>query len=112
MGDITAAIVLAVFIAFTTPLLMFALALKIGPSRGHWNQPAPGFKRVPGWMTVVFWLVGILHLVSGVALGSEYGLYVVIVAALMGLFWLLLAHVNILARKLGRTNKVVEQGAK
>jgi hypothetical protein len=76
-------------------LAMLAVALRYGPRRGYWNQPAAALRR-PGRFTFRgMYAVAIVHVVLGVVVaiavpGAGIGMLLVLVAT--ACFYVLCAH--------------------
>lgn len=97
------AAMLAFFVVFG--LVMLAVALRYGPKRGTWNQPAAAYRR-PGRFTFRGMYAGaIIHVVLGIIVliavpGAGIGILLVLVAT--GCFYALCAHSFALASGIQR----------
>lgn len=76
-------------------LAMLGVALRVGPRRGTWNQPAAALARPGRGMFIAMYALALVHVVLGVIAaaavpGAGVGVLVVLVA--MGAFYVLCAH--------------------
>ena len=86
-------------------LAMFAIALRVGPTRGFWNQPAAELRPTGRGVFIALYVVAGLHLLAGllaafVVPGGELAVFVVL--ALTGAFYVACAHSWALAHRLVR----------
>jgi hypothetical protein len=84
---------------------MLGVALRVGPRRGFWNQPAAMLRRPGGRVFVGLYAFAIVHVLLGVGVvllvpGGEVGVLVVLVGA--ALFYVLCAHSWVIAHRLPR----------
>lgn len=108
MAGTTTDIVIAVlmfagFILFA--LAMLGVALRWGPRRGTWNQPAAALVRPGRRMFVSMYLLALLHVALGLVLAIAApggGVAIFLVLLLMGAFYVLCAHSFALAHTVVR----------
>lgn len=98
--DIVIAVLMFVgFILFA--LAMWGIALRVGPRRGFWNQPAAVLRRPGRGVFVAMYVLAAIHVLLGVAVAigasgdGRVGVLVVMVA--MGAFYVACAHCYALA---------------
>lgn len=81
-------------------LAMLGVALRFGPRRGFWNQPAAALRR-PGRVTFVgLYALAAVHVLLGIVAATAVpggGLGVLLVLAAMAAFYVLCAHSYALA---------------
>lgn len=86
------------FVLFS--LAMWALALRYGPRRGYWNQPAAALRR-PGRRTFLsMYAIAALHVIAGIAGAIAVpgaGIGVLLVLVVTAGFYVLCAHSYALA---------------
>ncbi|MCW2973185.1 MAG: hypothetical protein JWN72_1458 [Thermoleophilia bacterium] len=88
-----AAGLLLLFILFA--LGMFVLAVRFGPKRGTWNQPAAKLRRPGRRLTWMLHAVTLLHVVAGIVLAVKVpggGAAVLVVLIAMACFYELCAY--------------------
>lgn len=88
-----AAGLLLLFILFA--LGMFVLALRFGPKRGSWNQPAAKLRPTGRKLAWGLHLVTLLHVVAGIVLAVKVpggGVAVLVVLIVMACFYELCAY--------------------
>ena len=76
-------------------LAMFGVALRFGPRRGSWNQPAAALRAPGRRMSWGLHAVALLHVVAGVVLAAKVpggGAAVLVVMVLMAVFYELCAY--------------------
>jgi hypothetical protein len=83
-------------------LAMLGVALRVGPKRGTWNQPAAALVRPGRGMFVTMYVVAAVHVLLGLIAaikvpGAGVGVLVVLVA--MAAFYVLCAHSFALATR-------------
>lgn len=86
-------------------VLMLAVALKVGPRRGYWNQPAAKLRPTGRGMLLAMYAMAALHVALGLVAafavpGGGIGVLVVLVA--MATFYVLCAHSWALAHAVAR----------
>ena len=86
-------------------LAMLAVALRAGPRRGYWNQPAAALVRPGRRMFIAMYAIAILHVLVGLIAalavpGGGIGIFLVLVAG--GCFYVLCAHSWSLAHSVAR----------
>lgn len=83
-------------IGFTLFLLAFAvLVVRVGPGRGHWNQPAARLMRPGTKLVLALWVFAAAHVLLGLLITVRVpnaGAGVLIVATLMGGMYVLMAY--------------------
>ncbi|MCW2960144.1 MAG: hypothetical protein JWM90_531 [Thermoleophilia bacterium] len=97
------AAMLALFVVFGVAML--AVALRYGPKRGTWNQPAAAFRR-PGRFTFRgMYAVAIVHVLLGIIVTVAVpgaGIGILLVLIFTGCFYVLCAHSFALASGIQR----------
>ena len=98
MSSLTIDIVLValMFVGFVLfGLAMFGLALRVGPRRGTWNQPAAALARPGKRVFATMYLVAALHVVVGLVAATAVpggGMPILIVLVATAVFYVLCAH--------------------
>lgn len=86
-------------------LAMLAVALRAGPRRGYWNQPAAMLRQPGRRMFLGMYAVAILHVLTGLGIalfmpGAGIGIFLVLLAT--AVFYVLCAHSWALAHAVKR----------
>ena len=86
-------------------LAMLAVALRVGPRRGFWNQPAAALRAPGRRMFIGMYAVAILHVLTGLGVallvpGGGIGIFLVLLAT--AVFYVLCAHSWALAHAVRR----------
>lgn len=95
---------IAILILGAFMLGMFVLALRFGPRRGYWAQPAAKFEAPGRKLAIVLYCIAGLHVLAGVAASAadSIGPSVIVVAVAAALFYVGCAQAMSLAGWLGR----------
>lgn len=92
--DIVIAVLMFVgFILFA--LAMWGVALRFGPRRGYWNQPAAALMRPGRKLMWSMYAIALVHVLLGTVLAfaaPSGGVAVFLVLLVMGIFYVLCAH--------------------
>ena len=86
-------------------LAMLGVALKFGPRRGFWNQPAAMLRRPGRRMFVSMYSLAALHVATGIgiAITMPYGgVGVLVVLCAIAVFYVLCAHSWVIAHSVAR----------
>lgn len=86
-------------------LAMFAIARRVGPRSGNWNQPAAMLRRPGRRMFVGMYAIAVLHVLVGVGLAvfaPGGGIAIFLVLLVTGTFYALGAHSWSLAHRVAR----------
>ncbi len=86
-------------------LAMLAVALRVGPRRGFWNQPAANLRHPGSRVIVGLYVFAFVHLALGLYITffiepQEFG--VLVVCVLMAAFYVLCGHSYQLAHRVAR----------
>ncbi len=86
-------------------LAMLGVSLRVGPTRGTWNQPAAALIRPGRRLFVAMYAIAALHVVAGIVTATLVpggGLAMLVVLVAMGSFYVLCAHSFALAHAIAR----------
>lgn len=100
---VIAALMFVGFVLFA--LGMFGVALRWGPRRGTWNQPAAALARPGRGIFVAMYLVAAVHVVLGLVLAFAApggGIAIFLILLVTGGFYVLCAHSFALAHSIVR----------
>lgn len=96
----------AVLIGFVLMgLAMLAVALRVGPRRGTWNQPAAALRRPGRGVVLAMHALAVLHLLAGIVVAAAVpggGFDIFVVLAVTAGFYVLCANGYSLARSAER----------
>jgi hypothetical protein len=94
---------LAGFAAFG--VVMLAVALRWGPRRGTWNQPAAALRRPGARLAASMYVLAGVHVVLGLVLATSFeggGLAIFLAMCVMGAFYAMCAQCWTIAQRLVR----------
>lgn len=106
-GTTTDIVIVTLFLAGMAlfGLAMLGVALRLGPRRGYFNQPAAALRRPGRRMFVSMYALAAAHVVLGIIAATAVpggGIGVLLVLIAMAVFYVLCAHSFALASNLGR----------